>query len=202
MALWLPHIDAPEFVYAATVYGLAALALAHVCAQIGRKATLYFSKPAKHPPLFDALEALGANIVLTDVPLPLAEVEKQAEAYAQSVGAFYIPPGCNHPDFIMHMASVLEAIDLKPQEVWTCAVTGTFARAAQMAWPEAIHKTVCVVKTPENIGSAAPYFAAQKYHQAAVAPPPYPAFPQCDAKVWEFVKRHATKGALVWNIGA
>ena len=200
---WLPERPEHEFVYGATVYGLAGLALAHACKATGKKATLFFSKTKTRPAMFDRIEQLGGEIMETDVPVPLADLCSLADTYAQETsGAFLVPAGCNHPDFIRHIADVLRDTDYTPAEVWSSAVTGTFSRALQMAWPDATHQAVCVVKHPEDTGRAKRHFAPEKYHQAAEMPPPYPAFPQCDAKIWEFALQCAKKDALVWNIGA
>lgn len=202
MMRWLPHTGAKHFVYAGTIYGLAGLALAHVCKDMGYKATVLYSRPKVMPPVFDRLKALGADVVLTDAPMPLAEVEKAARLYATDQGAYLIPPGCDHPDFICAMGDVMREIDYTPPEVWTSCVTGTLCRAGQMAWPDARHFSVSIVKSPNDTGDAQVYFADEKYHQPARILPPYPAFPQCDAKVWPFALKHAAKGALIWNIGA
>lgn len=45
------------------------------------------------------------------------------------------------------------------------------------------------------------YKAPEKFDQKAKNPPPYPSAAHYDAKVWQFVKKHAKKGALIWNVG-
>ena len=37
---------------------------------------------------------------------------------------------------------------------------------------------------------------------AAEDAPPFPSVPTYDAKAWKFIKQHASKGALFWNVGA
>ena len=32
--------------------------------------------------------------------------------------------------------------------------------------------------------------------------PPFPSAPTYDAKAWKFIKEHASRGALFWNVGA
>jgi hypothetical protein len=51
-------------------------------------------------------------------------------------------------------------------------------------------------------GRARVMAAPEKYEQDARYPPPYPSCGNYDAKVYQFMKKLATPGALFWNVGA
>jgi hypothetical protein len=70
-----------------------------------------------------------------------------------------------------------------------------------MAWPEAAFHAVRV-GAPPNIGRARLWSAPEKYEEPAREPPPFPSCDNYDAKVWQFASRHASDGALIWNVGA
>jgi hypothetical protein len=54
--------------------------------------------------------------------------------------------------------------------------------------------------TDEQRGLARVFAANEKFAQRAKHPPPFPSAITYDAKVWRFMKRHASPGALFWNV--
>lgn len=53
----------------------------------------------------------------------------------------------------------------------------------------------------EKVGNARLWVAPEKFEQPAKSPPPYPSCDNYDAKVWQFVSRHGSDGAVIWNVG-
>lgn len=191
---------ADEFVYATPAYGYAQIALAHSCAALGKRATVFVAKRAElHPRTLEAKRA-GAKIV--QVPYGyLSNVQAKAQAYSQAAGVKCLPFGLDFPEFISALATVARSLGIQPAEVWSVAGSGTLSRALQMAWPNATFNAVQVGIQPA-VGKARLHVAPEKFEQDAKTRPPFPSCSNYDAKAWQFVKRYATPGALFWNVAA
>lgn len=189
-----------EFVYATPAYGYAQIALAHACASMGKRATVFVAKRNQlHARTMEAKHA-GARIV--QVPHGyLSNVQSKARAYAEAAGAYLLPWGLDFPEFRAALADVARGLGIEPGEVWCAAGSGTLTRALQHAWPAARHHAVMVGAEP-NAGRATVHAAPEKFEQDAKEPPPFPSCSNYDAKVWQFFKRRAGPGALLWNVAA
>lgn len=193
-------VSADEWVYASPAYGYAQVALAHVCAAYGKRATVFVAKrKVLHPRTAEAQRA-GAKIV--QVPHGyLSNVQAKARAYAEYVGAGQLPFGFDFPEFVDALAELALGLPIRPSEVWTVAGSGTLSRALQKAWPEATFHAIRVGAMPA-VGRAQLYEAPEKFEVDARQPPPFPSCSNYDAKAWRFVLRHAAEGALFWNVAA
>lgn len=189
-----------EFVYASPAYGYAQVALAHTCAALGKRATVFVAKRARlHPRTAEAYRA-GAKIV--QVPHGyLSNVQAKARGYAAAVGAALLPFGFDTAEFVQALAQLAASLPLRPTEVWTAAGSGTLSRALQVAWPAAQFYAVRVGREPD-IGRASLLLAPEPFERDAVEPPPFPSCSNFDAKVWRFISRRASEGALFWNVAA
>lgn len=190
--------DGHEFVYASPAYGYAQVALARTCQQLGKQATIFVAKrKIMHARMLEAKEA-GARIV--QIPYGyLSNVQSKARLYAQRAGAVLLPFGLDFPEFLRALADFALTLPVKPREVWTVAGSGTLSRALQIAWPGAEFHAVRVGAKPD-VGKAALWDAPEKFERDAVSPPPFPSCTNYDAKAWQFVSRHASQGALFWNV--
>jgi hypothetical protein len=192
----LPHA---EIVYGSPAVGYAQIALAHVCAMLGKRATIYVAQSKHlHPRTIRARDA-GARIIM--VPFGrLNVVQARARAYAAGCGAYLVPWGVDLPEAIEHFAAAARTIPA-PAEVWACAGSGTLIRGLQAAWPAARFHAVQVGARP-SIGQATLHRAPERYEDDAEQPPPYPSCSNYDAKVWRFAEQLGAPGALIWNVGA
>lgn len=196
LRLLLETIPQSTVFYAGTTMGHGALALAHACADAGKQAHIFISGDDTN----DMVQKLKASkaIVHLHAPMPVMHLYACAVEYARGETVF--PPGFAMPEFETAMADALRQIDVTAySEIWTCCVTGTLTRAFQTAFPAMPFKTVRVVKQACDAGNADIFIAPEKYHQAAITPPPYPSCPYTDAKVWQFARAHAAPDALIWN---
>lgn len=195
---FLEAYGAREYVYASPAYGYAQIALAHACASLGLRATVFVAKRnTPHPRTAEAARA-GAKVL--QVPYGyLTNVQAKARAYAAQTGAHLLPFGFDFPEFVEGLAEVARATGLRPGEVWCAAGSGTLSRALQIAWPEARHHAVQVGATP-NVGRATLHVCPQPFEQDARLRPPFPSCSNYDAKVWAFIMRIAEPGALFWNV--
>ena len=192
LSLLLNDIKANRIGYAGTVFGHGALALAHACHDHGKSAEIFISAESGHP-MVRALKNAKA-IVHSLPPMPIAAVHNMAQNLMHD--GVILPPGFDMPEFQEAMIQSLKDLDLfNYSEIWTVRVSGTLSRALISAFPCKSFKIVSVVKS----GLPTDFNAPERYHRKARNPPPYPACPYTDAKLWQFVILHAAPGALIWN---
>lgn len=199
LTILLNDIPQQHVVYAGTLMGHGALALAHAAKDHGKTAHIFVATDDIDHPMLHKLQAAGALLHLEE-PQPIADLYALAERWQNANDAHLFPPGFDAPEFEAALVTALHRLDLSSHsEIWTCAVTGTLTRALQKAFPDKVFKTVKVVKAECDLGKAAIYQAAEKYHQPALQAPPYPSCPFTDAKIWAFAMDKAAPGALIWN---
>jgi cysteine synthase len=191
---------ANEFVYASPAFGYAQIALAHCCAMVGKRATIFTAqRKVLHPRTRRAQDA-GAKIV--SVPNGyLAVVQARAREYANESGAVLVPHGVADHSAIAAFTRIVAAIPIKPKEVWSCAGSGTLSRALQIAWPRAKFFAVQVGGSCD-VGRATLYKCALPFEKPSRSAPPFPSCDNYDAKAWDFMLQHGADNALFWNVGA
>lgn len=187
-----------EFVYAGPASGFAQVAGAYAAGDVGKRWTVFLAKRKQlHPLTVEAIDA-GAHVV--QVPYGrLNVVQSRARAYCSMTGARFLPLGFDLPEFVTRLTALAVSLNLDPAEVWCVAGSGTLTRALQAAWPSAAHHAVQVGQPP-IVAAAALHRAPEAFSAPATAPPPFPSCPNYDAKAWQFLERHASPGALFWNV--
>lgn len=187
-----------EYVYASPVYGYAQIALAMACRDEGFKATIVCAKrEQKHQRTLEA-EAAGATI-LEITPGYMSVLRARAREYCSAHHAKLMPFGLDDIRIIEELSRIAAALPVKPTEVWSVAGSGVLTRALQLAWPEVQAYAVRVGAMP-NPGRAFLYTAPEEFEDDASEPPPFPSCSNYDAKAWQFIRRHASDGALFWNV--
>lgn len=189
-----------EYVYAGPVYGYAQVALAHCAAAAGKRATIFCA--ARKSPHARTLEAFRAGARIAQVPHGyLTVVQARAREYCQLTGAKLLPFGLDTPEIVDALADIARGLPVRPKEVWSVAGSGTLTRALQRAWPRAEVYAVRVGAEP-HAGRAKLFVAKERFEDDAMEPPPFPSCSNYDAKAWRFLRRHASAGALFWNVAA
>lgn len=193
--------NADEVVYATPCEGGAQTALAHVAAELGKRATLFCAaRKSKHPRNVMG-EKLGASYHYV-TPGYLSVVQSRAAEYCDITGAKLAQFGI--PQAVDAIANAALATGLEPDEVWCAAGSGTLARGLAKAWPWAARYVVqvgrdishaevdnaIIVKQPLPFGAA--------YRER----PPFPSDPHYDAKAWAECKARSGRNGLVlfWNV--
>lgn len=189
-----------EFIYASPAYGYAQLALAMACRALGKHATIFTAKRKQPHPLTLAARKAGAKVVMIPHGY-LSHVQSKAKAYAQEVGAQYVPFGVDTDDSLSVIAQAARTLSIEPASVWTVSGSGTLSRGLQRAWPGAEFHSVLIGKQDANVGKAITYRAPESFEKTAKEPPPWPSSAHYDAKLWQFARHHAQPGALIWNVG-
>ena len=196
-----PEVD--EFVYASPRQGYAQLSLAYACRDLGKKCTVTVPQGERYWLTNKAVE-VGANII--EVPMGyLTNIQAKAKKYCFDNGAHLIPFGGDHPVIIEAMTQTALSLDINPTEVWTVMSSGVLSRGLQAAWPNAKVYGVRIGHNTTRIeqGRAETFKSDYKFHQECKEPerPPFPSSLTYDSKAWMFIKEHATKGSLFWNVG-
>ena len=197
----LPEVK--EFVYASPRQGYAQLSLAYSCRDLNRKCTVTVPKGKRYW-LTDEAERLGCKII--EVPMGyLTNIQHKARVYCEKNGAHLIPFGGDHPIIVEAMCSEANRLDINPTEVWTVISSGVLSRGLQRCWPDAKIYGVKIGHntTEREMGRAECYRSKYKFQQECKKDerPPFPSSLTYDSKAWTFIKEHATKGAVFWNVG-
>jgi len=191
--------DAPEYVYASTVYGYAQIALAVAAKRRGKPASIFSAKRRDKYIRTRQAEALGARIV--EVPDGmLSVVTHRAKKYCRETGAQLVPFGVETPAVFQRLIDIARALPVTPTEVWSVAGSGLLSRALQAAWPDVPVNAVIVSTSSASTGRARRFVAPETFGVDAKVKPPFPSCSNYDAKAWRFVKAYAQRGALFWNV--
>ena len=197
--------EVKEWVYASPRQGYAQLSLAYSCKDLGKKATVTVPK-GTHYWLTDEAIKLGANII--EVPMGyLTNIQAKAKKYVEETeGAALVPFGGDHPIIIEAMKNVSLSLDIEPpKEIWTVMSSGVLSRGLQLAFPDAKVYGVQIGHntTEREIGRAETMRSKYEFSQECkeIDRPPFPSSLTYDSKAWEFIKEHASEGALFWNVG-
>lgn len=192
--------DAEEYVYASPAYGYAQIALAHACRDHGKRATVFVAQRNRLHPRTEEARSLGAKIV--QVPHGyLTNVQSKARAYCNATGAHMLPFGLDAEPVVQRISEIAASLGGDWPEVWCCAGSGTLSRALQQAWPNARHYAVRIGSVP-NAAGATVLVAPEPFERNAREMPPFASCGNYDAKVWQYFSRHASPGALFWNVAA
>ena len=197
----LPEVK--EFVYASPRQGYAQLSLAYSCRDLNRKCTVTVPKGERYW-LTNEAEKLGCKII--EIPMGyLTNIQSKARVYCEKNGAHLIPFGGDHPIIVEAMCSEAKRLDINPTEVWTVMSSGVLSRGLQKCWPNAKFYGVQIGHntTELEMGRAECFRSKYKFQQECKKDerPPFPSSLTYDSKAWTFIKEHATKGALFWNVG-
>ena len=163
------------------------------------------------------IKALSEGADMRFVPNGMLSVtEKRARDYVKESpnNRRLLPIGFDHPSVVASIANVATSITNTsagrasevstryiPTEVWTVGSSGTLTRGLQQAWSDASFHCVAVGHKGDY-GRAKLYQCKIPFNKPAKVIPPFPSAITYDAKAWQFIKEHASKGALFWNVGS
>jgi hypothetical protein len=197
----LGEVAEKEVVYAAHAYGHSGLALGLAGMHNSKKVTLFFAGPRVSTYVFDQTEALSnVSCVVVDDCSHQSQVVQLAKEYAEAHGAYFMPVGFDYQPFTDLLVNLARSLDVNPTEVWVSGGSGTTSRCLVKAWPQAQIHTVHLGMMPNaDMGTKNVYHVPERPTDQATALPPYPSALYYDAKIWRFVKEHASEGSLIWN---
>ena len=228
LALYLnkfPNIE--EFIYVSPPNGYAQIALAYVSKILGKKGTVFVSKPNnnKRTELTQTAAKFGAKIMEYKKPNTMKDLRQYAQTYAQGINrktkeptVMILPFGLDDTDYISMLANAIkeqlsiEVIENPPKRLWLVAGSGTILRSLHLIFPDTFFNIVQVGKPiwddileeiTYNDGkpSYKLYIAPEKFWEPAQEEPPYPSVSTYDAKLWQFVIRNAEPDDYIWNVG-
>ena len=195
-----------ELVYGASnKVGWGAISLAYACKRHGKKAICFMAKRKELTWHQSRFVELGGEIEFVSNGM-LTVTQKAARDYVAKAPKKrrLIPMGMGEQLVHEAIVKVATSLPIKPTEIWTVASSGTLTRGLQAAFPEAKVFAVQIGHklSEEEAGRAKVFVSPYKYDESIKAgdAPPYPSEPYYDAKVWSFVRRHGSKGALIWNV--
>lgn len=196
------EVDEETVVYCAHEYGHSSLALGLAGKEVDKKVVLFFAGEKANTYVQEEVDKLEnvESIFLPDVKHQ-SELVEIAKEYAKHHKARYLPVGFNEPAFTKRLTQLAQSLGVYPKEVWVSAGSGATARCLRVAWPQAKFCVVNLGMMPTlTVDADELYVVPEEPDKEAELPPPYPSAKYYDAKIWRFIKDHASQGALIWNI--
>ncbi len=190
---WLPTLNSRHIIYAGSVFGCGAPAVAVACEKLDIQCSILMSTSTYRPAWLDKVEKMRTKLIITD-PTPVEKLIERAE----KMGGYVMPLGFNNPDFMACIVTRAREIE-QPERAWVPVVSGTLLRALEQAWPYTEFHGVCAARKHGYEGSAILHMAPEKFSVPAAEPPPYNSCKFSDAKVWQFAKNLGHEGDLIWN---
>ena len=205
-----------EFIYASPFSGFAQIALAYACSELGAKCVLYCELTPEGSLHEFSLKAqsFGARIVTCR---DLAEAHSKADNHSLLVPSSHtIPLGLNAPEF----RTILEEEILRHwseftarrsvSELWLPVGSGTllsvFKKVVSASTkifavnvnvlPETDARIHAIIQDSDVSYRKAP----QRFHDPCRTLPPVPSNVYYDAKLFAFLQREASDGAVWWNV--
>lgn len=186
-------------------YGWGAVSLAYLCKRHDKKCTLFYRR-VNQPTIYQQkAQELGAEIKWFEKAMTRV-TQGKARMYAEEdpINRYNIGFGLDHEDTRKELVRILKTLNLDPPEVWSVGSSGSLNRAMQEAFPNA---AAHVVQTghkmnEEEIGRAKLYISPYKYSEPVKKheQPPFPSVAHYDSKAWSFMRQHAKRGALFYNV--
>jgi len=208
-ALFDAYPDITEWCYGGGIaYGYAQIALAIACKQYGKDFTMWLAKRKELHPYTKRAVAEGAKLIEVNMGMLSVTKARSREYAAKKDYRMDIPMGLDIEPCLAELERVARELSLHfgapPKEVWTVAASGTLTRGLQRAWPKAKFYAVQVGHklTDAELGRAELIECPLKFQQKPKKEdlPPFPSALNYDAKLWQYVKKYASKNALVWNV--
>ena len=204
-----------ELVYAGPANAAGAYAIAYGALKNGLKATLFLSG-TQIPENMKVLE-LSQNVSINVVRGNLETTNTKAAEYIASKNetvpdSVMLVPFGGKDELFMNLLynslvgdpQVQRLISAQPKRIWLATGSGTFLTVLMKLFPNTTFLAVQVSKSlPAELAAkreVIAFWSPEKFSQPARTPPPYPAMPNYDGKIWQFVLKHAQDGDLIWNI--
>ena len=202
-----------ELVYAGPANAAGAYAIAYGALKNGLRATLFLSGTAI-PENMKVLEPhVNINIVRGNLETTNAKATEYIISKNESVpNSVMLVPFGGKDELFMNLLynslvgdeQVQRLISAQPKRIWLATGSGTFLTVLMKLFPNTTFLAVQVGKSlPAELAAkreVIAFWSPEKFSQPARTPPPYPAMPNYDGKIWQFVLRHAQDGDLIWNI--
>jgi hypothetical protein len=193
--------ETDQVYYATTPVGASPIALAQACAEMGKRLTLLCTQISElnfTPALLRARD-LGAKIRVSpseDFKL----VADWAQTLAHRENGFM--PDFDSDAAIDIIAETAVALNIRPSKVFSASARGAMSRAYQIAWPEADHHAVVVLKLENaDYGTAIPIYSQTPYEEPFEDPVPFACNPCYEAKAWDMMTKmeKPSEKTLFWN---
>jgi len=203
-------INAEEVVYAGPYNGYAQVAMAIGAKLYNKRATVFLSKND----YYTTLRAMQYGCQVKLLPgASLKEMQAAASKYAQENGCHLAEFGFDTKEFkellFKNLTTALQGV-LPTNEItnriWVVAGSATLLNVLYKLFPKAKFGVVQVGKKiwPDQIepDRTELYIAEDEFYESARMPPPYRSALKYDAKAWQFIKKHAKDGDLIWNVAS
>lgn len=201
--LFLEVIREKEVTYTGCYFGHSGFALGTAGILTGKRIKLFLSSPQMDTYIHRQVLSLNnVSCVTVDTAEHQDGTFGEASKYASQSGAYLLSIGFDYDDFNTRYVDVIRSICEAPEEVWVSGGSGVTAKCLQAAWPNTRVNVVNLnVRPNAHFGNPDQVWnIPEKLSEESLDPPPYPSANYYDAKIWQIVRKHASPGALIWNI--
>tara|TARA_R110002051_G_scaffold319101_3_gene402634 strand:+ start:43 stop:795 length:753 start_codon:yes stop_codon:yes gene_type:complete len=199
------NTEVEEWVYGSSpATGYAQISLSCLCGKYDKKAVIFMAERSMDNLHDYQLRAIGEGAIMHWIPNGMLTVtEKRARDYVAEdpIRRRLLPIGFDDDTVHCCIRRVALSLEVEPTEVWTVGSSGTLTRGLQSAWDKAAFHCVTVGHVG-NYGRAKTYKCEIPFNKPARVLPPFPSAITYDAKVWDFMRKYASPGALFWNVGS
>ncbi len=212
-----------EFVYASPFAGFAQVALAISARSLGKSATIFCERDATYsgaPRLHEFSKLAmkhGAQMVLVDT---LGRASAKAVAYARErIGRAQLPLGFDCVSFRNYLKREVtrawsqiesQAGSNRPRTLWVPVGSGTLLKTFHEILPADVRIRGVNVRVLENsdpriagltrIDRCELFSTPERFEEPSRLLPPVPSNVHYDAKLWQFMEKHAEAGDVWWNV--
>ncbi len=205
-----------KFIYASPFSGFAQIALSYACQELGADCVLYceLTPDGKIHEFSLKAQSFGARLVLCK---DLAEAHQKAESHGLLIPTSHtIPLGLNAPEFraileeeiLRHWKNLTERRPV--HELWLPVGSGTllsvFKKVVSASTKIFAVNVNVLSETDARIGAIIQDAdvtyrkSPQRFHDPCRKLPPVPSNVYYDAKLFDFLQREASDGAVWWNV--
>ncbi len=210
-----------DFVYASPFSGFAQVALAAACARLGYQCTL-FCEPDRTNDVRDLHEfsklaaSFGADVYLTT---DFQQAHTLAGEYCRKEpNSLEVPLGFDCQEYKQQLSAAL-AVQLDnifstlgrlPTAFWLPVGSGTLGNVFRDLLPETVVLNCVNVRILKRADTrlqqlaerpnVVMYETPEVFSESVRQPPSIPANSFYDAKLWQFIRRHAKAGEIWWNV--
>lgn len=201
----LKNTKVNHVVYVQPRRGFAGISLAWLCKKYNMKLTLVMPASKEVSDHQALCVELGAEAKFARIAA-MPNANKIAKEYAESVGAFFIPLGLNHPLVIAGGVKVIYDYfkdKEKPKTMWSVISTGVLQRSLQIALPDTEFKAVAVARNIQQgeLGRAEFYSYHKPFNSLSdLIPDKFDCENSYDSKGWHYMCEYGNKGDWFFSV--
>ena len=202
----IKNCDQDTLVYVQPRFGFAGISLSYLAKKYNKKLILFMPSSKEISEHQAVCIERGAKPIFRRIAA-MPNLNIIAKDWASKNNAFFIPLGLVHDLVTACIVKTCETITQyygSPNEVWCAISTGVLSRGLQIGFDKANFNSVAVARNLKEgeLGRSEVFSHPKAFHTnvSKEYTPPFPSASNYDAKIWEYMLKYASPGALMWNV--